>query len=67
MLQEAFDLPTTQILSLFALSKYLATKPDLSVCISNIFLTSKEIDIKADMMQCRFLSDLNLNKSKFQA
>ncbi|KAI5614089.1 28S ribosomal protein S27, mitochondrial [Silurus asotus] len=30
MLQEAFDLPTTQILSLFALSKYLATKPDIS-------------------------------------
>ncbi|KAK3540577.1 hypothetical protein QTP70_034321 [Hemibagrus guttatus] len=30
MLQEAFDLPTTQILSVFALSKYLTTKPDLS-------------------------------------
>ncbi|KAB5567545.1 hypothetical protein PHYPO_G00233990 [Pangasianodon hypophthalmus] len=30
MLQEAFDLPTTQILSLFALSKYLATKPDFT-------------------------------------
>ncbi|KAG7332337.1 hypothetical protein KOW79_004171 [Hemibagrus wyckioides] len=30
MLQEAFDLPSTQILSVFALSKYLATKPDLS-------------------------------------
>ncbi|GAA6105919.1 28S ribosomal protein S27, mitochondrial [Tachysurus ichikawai] len=30
MLQEAFHLPTTQILSLFALNKYLATKPDLS-------------------------------------
>ncbi|KAG5281285.1 hypothetical protein AALO_G00069470 [Alosa alosa] len=31
MLQEAFDRPTTQILSLFALSKYLALKPDLSL------------------------------------
>ncbi|XP_072537086.1 small ribosomal subunit protein mS27 [Salminus brasiliensis] len=30
MLQEAFTQPTTQILSLCALSKYLATKPDLS-------------------------------------
>ncbi|KAM9475586.1 small ribosomal subunit protein mS27 [Clarias gariepinus] len=30
MLQEAFDLPTTQILSLFSLSKYFATKPDMS-------------------------------------
>ncbi|KAG9270640.1 28S ribosomal protein S27, mitochondrial [Astyanax mexicanus] len=30
MLQEAFTQPTTQIVSLFALSKYLATKPDLS-------------------------------------
>ncbi|KAL6458736.1 hypothetical protein MHYP_G00322080 [Metynnis hypsauchen] len=30
MLQEAFDQPTTQILSLHALSKYLAVKPDLS-------------------------------------
>ncbi|KAL7828478.1 hypothetical protein SRHO_G00321120 [Serrasalmus rhombeus] len=30
MLQEAFDQPTTQILSLHALGKYLAIKPDLS-------------------------------------
>ncbi|XP_028851885.1 small ribosomal subunit protein mS27 isoform X2 [Denticeps clupeoides] len=30
MLQEAFDRPTTQILSLYALSKYLAAKPELS-------------------------------------
>ncbi|XP_060787807.1 28S ribosomal protein S27, mitochondrial isoform X2 [Neoarius graeffei] len=30
MLQEAFDRPTTQILSLFALSKYIATKLDFS-------------------------------------
>ncbi|XP_030635012.1 small ribosomal subunit protein mS27 [Chanos chanos] len=30
MLQESFDQQTTQILSLYALSKYLATKPELS-------------------------------------
>lgn len=31
MLQESFDLPSTQILSLYALSRYLATKPKLSL------------------------------------
>lgn len=31
MLQEAFDLPSTQILSLYALGNYLATRPQLSV------------------------------------
>ncbi|XP_029619386.1 28S ribosomal protein S27, mitochondrial-like [Salmo trutta] len=31
MLQESFDLPSTQILSMYALSGYLATKPELSV------------------------------------
>ncbi|KAL0979111.1 hypothetical protein UPYG_G00180670 [Umbra pygmaea] len=30
MLQESFDLPTTQIISLYALSSYLATKPELN-------------------------------------
>ncbi|XP_020788014.2 28S ribosomal protein S27, mitochondrial [Boleophthalmus pectinirostris] len=31
MLQEAFDLPSTQILSFYALGRYLATKPELTV------------------------------------
>lgn len=31
MLQEAFDLPSTQILSLYAMGNYLATRPQLSV------------------------------------
>ncbi|KAM4615872.1 small ribosomal subunit protein mS27 [Polymixia lowei] len=31
MLQEAFDLPSTQILSLYALGNYVATKPELTV------------------------------------
>lgn len=41
MLQEAFELPTTQILSLFAQSKYLASKPELSVCISTVAHTMR--------------------------
>lgn len=31
MLQEAFDLSSTQILSLYALASYLATRPQLAV------------------------------------
>lgn len=36
MLQEAFDLPSTQILSLHALSMYLASRPQLTVGKTNI-------------------------------
>lgn len=45
MLQEAFDLPSTQILSLYALGSYLATRPQLAVSESaalKVFRTTND-------------------------
>lgn len=45
MLQEAFDLPSTQILSLYALGSYLATRPQLAVSESaalKVFRTAND-------------------------
>lgn len=39
MLQESFDLPSTQILSLYALGTYLASKPQLTVSESATTVT----------------------------
>ncbi|CAB1322260.1 unnamed protein product [Coregonus sp. 'balchen'] len=49
MLQESFDLPSTQILSLYALSSYLATKPELSV--------SEQRALGAALLKCGLKQD----------
>lgn len=41
MLQEAFDLPSTQILSLYALGTYLAARPQLTVSESTAAATQE--------------------------
>ncbi|XP_059193181.1 28S ribosomal protein S27, mitochondrial [Centropristis striata] len=49
MLQEAFDLPSTQILSLYALGSYLATRPQLTV--------SEERALGASLLICGLTQD----------
>ncbi|XP_051279230.1 28S ribosomal protein S27, mitochondrial [Dicentrarchus labrax] len=49
MLQEAFDLPSTQILSLYALGSYLATRPQLTV--------SEERALGASLLICGMTQD----------
>ncbi|KAK2901946.1 28S ribosomal protein S27, mitochondrial [Channa argus] len=49
MLQEAFDLPSTQILSLYALGSYLATRPQLTV--------SEERALGASLLICGLKQD----------
>lgn len=41
MLQESFEKITTQIVCLYALSRYLNTKPELSVSTSAVFIFGK--------------------------
>uniref|UniRef100_UPI0037E787FA small ribosomal subunit protein mS27 n=1 Tax=Semicossyphus pulcher TaxID=241346 RepID=UPI0037E787FA len=49
MLQEAFDLPSTQILSVYALGSYLATRPQLTV--------SEERALGASLFICGLTQD----------
>ncbi|XP_068167440.1 small ribosomal subunit protein mS27 isoform X2 [Antennarius striatus] len=55
MLQEAFDLSTTQILSLYALGAYLTTRPQLSV--------SEERAVGASLLICGMTQDNSVGLS----
>ncbi|KAM7415996.1 hypothetical protein PAMA_018190 [Pampus argenteus] len=55
MLQEAFDLPSTQILSLYALGSYLATSPQLTV--------SEERALGASLLICGLKQDSTVGLS----
>ncbi|XP_047449109.1 28S ribosomal protein S27, mitochondrial [Mugil cephalus] len=55
MLQEAFDLPSTQILSLYTLGNYLATKPQLTV--------SEERALGASLLICGLTQDSTIGHS----
>uniref|UniRef100_A0A3Q4H3F4 Mitochondrial ribosomal protein S27 n=1 Tax=Neolamprologus brichardi TaxID=32507 RepID=A0A3Q4H3F4_NEOBR len=68
MLQEAFDLPSTQILSLYALGSYLATRPQLvseerALGASLLFCGQKQdntIGLSAQLLGNAFLGNLSL-------
>ncbi|KAK2837785.1 hypothetical protein Q5P01_014997 [Channa striata] len=55
MLQEAFDLPSTQILSLYSLGSYLATRPQLTV--------SEERALGASLLICGLKQDNTIGLS----
>ncbi|XP_033474628.1 small ribosomal subunit protein mS27 [Epinephelus lanceolatus] len=55
MLQEAFNLPSTQILSLYALGSYLATRPQLTV--------SEERALGASLLICGLTQDNTIGLS----
>ncbi|XP_077379086.1 small ribosomal subunit protein mS27 [Festucalex cinctus] len=70
MLQEAFDLPSTQILSLYTLASYLATRPQLTVSQERALGASLLIcGLKQDNsvgLTARFLGNLLLGKVEMQ-
>uniref|UniRef100_A0A3Q3D583 Mitochondrial ribosomal protein S27 n=3 Tax=Hippocampus comes TaxID=109280 RepID=A0A3Q3D583_HIPCM len=70
MLQEAFDLPSTQILSLYTLASYLATRPQLTVSQERALGASLLIcGLKQDNsvgLTARFLGNVLLGKVEMQ-
>ncbi|XP_051923057.1 28S ribosomal protein S27, mitochondrial [Hippocampus zosterae] len=70
MLQEAFDLPSTQILSLYTLASYLATRPQLTVSQERALGASLLIcGLKQDNsvgLTARFLGNILLGKVEMQ-
>ncbi|KAL2092886.1 hypothetical protein ACEWY4_012684 [Coilia grayii] len=71
MLQEGFDRPTTQILSLFALSKYLALKPHISLeeqrnLGASLFLAGLKQDnslgMSAQCLGCALIGKMEMTK-----